>query len=69
VPAIYNLATLVTLTKPTEAEALYREVIGLSPKDADAHFNLGLILQSLGHRAAGNAQIDIAVAIDPALKR
>ena len=68
VPAMYNLATLVAHLRPIEAEALYRDVIGLSPRDSDAHFNLGLILKSLGFKTTGNAQINIAIGIDPALR-
>jgi protein O-GlcNAc transferase len=68
VPALYNLATLEAHASPREAAALYRRVVALSPDDADARFNLGLILRSLGLKSAGSAQIELAVAIDPALK-
>jgi tetratricopeptide (TPR) repeat protein len=68
ISAIYNLATLEANSSPVEAEALYEQVIRLSPNDASAHFNLGYVLISLGHRSAGVAQIDRGIKLNPALK-
>lgn len=68
VPAMYNLATLEAKSTPVEAETLYEEVIRLSPKDADAHLNLGYVLISLGLKAAGQSQLRLATILDPALK-
>jgi tetratricopeptide (TPR) repeat protein len=68
ISAMYNLATLDASSVPTDAEALYLQVIKLSPKDANAHFNLGYVLLSLGKRAAGLAEINKGIALDPSLK-
>ncbi len=68
VSALYNLATLVATSSPVEAETLYEQVIKLAPRDADAHFNLGFVLISLGKKAEGQAQIRVGVALDPSLR-
>jgi tetratricopeptide (TPR) repeat protein len=67
ISALYNLATLEANSSPIEAEALYEQVIKLSPSDADAHFNLGFVLISLGHKAAGESEINRGVKLNPAL--
>jgi tetratricopeptide (TPR) repeat protein len=67
ISALYNLATLEATPSPAEAEALYLQVIKLSPNDADAHFNLGYVLISLGQRKAGLAQINRGIKLNPAL--
>jgi tetratricopeptide (TPR) repeat protein len=68
VSALYNLATLDATTSPASAEALYLQVITLSPTDGAAHFNLGYVLLSLGKRAAGLSEINRGIALDPSLK-
>jgi len=68
VPAMYNLATMEATSSPVDAEVLYQQVIRLSPNDADAHFNLGFVLISLGEKAQGAAQLAIAEKLDPSLK-
>lgn len=67
-PALYNLATLEAKSDPSVARSLYDQVIHLSPKDADAHFNLGYVLIALGQRSSGQAQLREAVRLDPSLK-
>jgi tetratricopeptide (TPR) repeat protein len=67
ISALYNLATLEASSSPLEAEALYDQVIKLSPNDASAHFNLGYVLISLGHKAAGEAEINKGIKLNPAL--
>jgi len=67
ISALYNLATLEASSSPLEAEALYDQVIKLSPSDADAHFNLGYVLIALGHKAAGQAEINKGIKLNPAL--
>jgi len=66
--AMYNLATLVSSSSPTEAEILYQQVIKLDPKNADAYFNLGYVLNGLGQKTQGQADIAKAIALDPSLK-
>jgi tetratricopeptide (TPR) repeat protein len=67
--ALYNLAILDTSSDPAAAKALYVEVIQQYPRDAVAHFNLGKVELHLHELKAGLAQIDLAVAIEPALKK
>lgn len=68
ISAMYNLATLESSTSPSDARVLYDQIIKLSPNYADAHFNLGYVLLSLGHRAAGLAQINVGIRLDPSLQ-
>ena len=65
--ALYNLATLVRPSTRRRPRALYGQVIRLSPKDADAHFNLGFILLGLHKTQRASAARD-AVRLDPTLK-
>jgi tetratricopeptide (TPR) repeat protein len=67
ISALYNLATLEASSSPVEAEALYDQVIKLSPGDASAHFNLGYVLISLGQRKAGLSEINRGIKLNPAL--
>lgn len=67
VPPLYNLATLVSPRDPASAVKLYRRVIAVEPRFAQAHLDLGFALQALGQRAQGNAQISEAVRLDPSL--
>ncbi len=67
ISALYNLATLEASSSPVEAEALYEQVIKLSPNDASAHFNLGYVLISLGQRKAGLSEINRGIKLNPAL--
>jgi tetratricopeptide (TPR) repeat protein len=67
--AMYNLAILDSSSDPSAAKALYLEVVQLYPHDAVAHFNLGKVELRLHELTAGNAQIDLAVSIEPDLKK
>ena len=68
-PAIFNLAIIrADAGSFDEAIGLYREYLKLMPKSADAHFNLGLLLDRTGDTAAGATEIDAALALDPSLK-
>ena len=67
VPALFNLAILRTAPSPFEAEELYRQVIGLEPKDAVAYLNLGFLLRSQGSVVEGNNDLHTAVVLDPSL--
>jgi tetratricopeptide (TPR) repeat protein len=49
----------------TEAEAIYRRIIGVAPRDAVAHFNLGNVLTALGDAAGAAYALSRAVALDP----
>jgi tetratricopeptide (TPR) repeat protein len=67
VPALFNLAILRTAPSPFEAEELYRQVIGLAPKDATAYLNLGFLLRSQGDVTEGDMDLHTAVLLDPSL--
>ena len=67
-PALYNLARLRALDGNTSgAITLYQQAIASNPKDANAHFNLGLLLRHTNKVAEGNAQVQTAVQLNPAL--
>jgi Tfp pilus assembly protein PilF len=66
VDALYNLAVLRTQAAPAEAADLYRQAIAVNPTYAAAHLNLGFLLISMGHKAEGQAELDRAVALNPA---
>lgn len=67
VPALFNLAILLTERAPDEALATYRQVIGIQPDYASAHLNLGFLLKQGGQTAEGDAEIARAIELDPAL--
>jgi tetratricopeptide (TPR) repeat protein len=67
ISAMYNLATVEATSSPDSAKALYEQVIKLSPKDANAHFNLGYVLISLGQRKAGLSEINRGIQLNPDL--
>ena len=73
-PAIFNLAILRAAAgaagaagASAEALDLYRRFVVLSPDDATGHLNYGLLLASTGDVAAGNAEIQKAMQLDPSL--
>lgn len=68
ISAMYNLATLEAPTTPNDARVLYDKIIAVSPRYADAHFNLGYVLIALGQQAAGQAQINVGIRLDPSLR-
>lgn len=67
ISALYNLATVEASSSPASAKALYEQVISLSPKDANAHFNLGYVLISLGLKKAGLSEINRGIQLNPDL--
>ena len=67
-PALFNLAILRTAAGDTrEAIDLYRRVTALKPDEAGPHLNLGFLLRSIGQEAEGDAEIQRALQLDPAL--
>jgi Flp pilus assembly protein TadD len=66
--ALYNLAILDSTSAPATAKVLYLKVISQSPKDAVARLNLGRVLLLLGQKQSGDAQINLAVSLEPSLK-
>ena len=67
VGALYNLAIIRTSVAPGEAADLYRKAILVEPNLGSAHLNLGFLLISEGNTTEGKAELDKAVAIEPAL--
>ncbi|MDQ1501671.1 MAG: hypothetical protein QOI86_5011 [Actinomycetota bacterium] len=67
-PALFNLAIIRTGKGDiTEAVSLYKQAVVANDKDAGAHYNLGLLLRKNGDTAAGDAEINKAVALNPQL--
>jgi tetratricopeptide (TPR) repeat protein len=48
-----------------DAEAIYRRIIGIAPRDAVAHFNLGNVLSARGDAERALQALARAVALDP----
>ena len=67
--AIFNLAVLETNRNRTHAIELYRTLLKLNPKDANVHFNLGLVLKAVGQTAQGQAELNTAFRLNPALRK
>ncbi len=69
-PALFNLAILRTGDRAyDEAADLYRQVVAIDPGNASAHLNLGFLLRDdLGRAAEGQAELDLAVELDPSLQ-
>jgi tetratricopeptide (TPR) repeat protein len=61
-----NLAvTLRLLDRPREAEANLREAVRLDPKFAQAHFQLGNVLEQMGESRAAIGEFRAAASSDP----
>ena len=65
--ALFNLAIVRSNSSggAQEAVALYKKVIALDPDYADAHFNLALVLRSLGQTAEAQQEFATAQRLDP----
>lgn len=67
-PALFNLAILRTAAGAVdEAIDLYRKSVTAQPDSAAGHLNLGLLLLAEGHIDEANAEITIALRLDPTL--
>lgn len=68
--ALFNLAILrANAGDNDEAVALYRRVVALKPKNAKAHFNLGLVLRDIDPTSPEAAtELAKAVELDPSLQ-
>jgi superkiller protein 3 len=67
--AMFNLAVVDTSSQPQASENLYNELILLNPKDAQAAFNLGLLLINQLQPVPGHTLLKKAIALDPALAK
>jgi tetratricopeptide (TPR) repeat protein len=68
VPALFNLAILRTSSGgDRESIDLYRQVIRIDEGYAAAHLNLGFLLLDNGQEREGNAELAMAVGLDPTL--
>ncbi|MHB8571329.1 MAG: tetratricopeptide repeat protein [Candidatus Dormibacteria bacterium] len=65
--ALYNLAIIRAAIDTGEAAQLYRHIILIDPGNANAHLNLGVLLESVGDQADGSAEIARALQLNPAL--
>ena len=68
-PALYNLATLEASSNPLGAVTLYNQLLTLSPSNADALFNDGLLLIAHGSSTQGHSDISKAISINPAFAK
>ena len=67
-PALFNLAIArVALGDNTEAISLYRTYVSVLPNDPNGHLNLGLLLRQTGDVSGGNAELAIALQLNPQL--
>lgn len=67
--ALFNYAVLESNRNRTHAIDLYRELLAINPKDANVHFNLGLVLQANGQKAEGASELDTAFKLNPELRK
>jgi Flp pilus assembly protein TadD len=67
--ALFNLAMLDTLNQPQSAMNLYNELLLQNPKNAQASFNLGLLLINQNQPTPGHTLLKKAIALDPALAK
>jgi tetratricopeptide (TPR) repeat protein len=68
-PALYNLAVLYQAKGDTnKALPFYQRAVQANPNDPNAHFNLALILRAIHYKADGDAQMKIALRLNPKLK-
>lgn len=67
--ALFNYAVLESNRNPAHAIELYRQLLAINPKDANVHFNLGLVLQANGQKTEGTQELDTAFALNPALRK
>jgi len=68
-PAMYNFATVETATNPALAIFEYNQLLRLNPNDANASFNLGLLLIAQNQSAAGHADLKKAIQTSPTLAK
>ncbi len=67
-PALFNLAIIRTAAGATQdAIDLYRHAIIVTPDPAGAHLNLGLLLRKAGQVPEGDAEVKLAIQLDPTL--
>ncbi len=65
--AMFNLAIVDTPNQPQSALNLYNELLLQNPKDANASFNLGLLLIAQNQPVPGHAALKRAISLDSAL--
>ena len=68
IPAWSNLGAMYNhLSQPRQALEAFRQVLRLSPADANARYQCGLALLSLGETAAARAEYEALKPLDPTL--
>ena len=66
---MFNLAIIDTFTDPQGAMNLYNELTLKNPKNANAYFNLGLLLIAQNQPIPGHAELKKALSLNPALAK
>jgi tetratricopeptide (TPR) repeat protein len=67
--ALFNLAVVDTPSQPQAAENIYNQLRLLYPKDAQAYFNLGVLLIQQNQPTPGHILLKKAISLDPALAK
>ncbi len=67
--AMFNLAVVDTPSQPQAAENVYNQLRLLYPKDAQAYFNLGILLIQQNQPTPGHLLLKKAISLDPALAK
>lgn len=66
--ALYNLGIIRAKAGDLNgALDLYQRAVAAAPNNVGAHLNLGLLLQQLGRKAEGDAEIARAIELDPSV--
>jgi tetratricopeptide (TPR) repeat protein len=66
-PAMYNKAILLEASRPTQAIALYNQIIAISPQASTAYLRMAFVEAELGDQAQARVADAKAVGIDPSL--
>jgi Tfp pilus assembly protein PilF len=68
-PALYNLAVEEAVGNPLGAISLYRQVVANDPNDAEALYNLGLLLYQQGQVTEGRGYLTKALKLNPSYQK
>lgn len=67
-PAIFNLALAITPIDAASAQMYYSMLVSISPEDANALYNFGLLKYQMGDKDGGRKLLKRAFAVAPELE-